>query len=182
MSPNRDARGSARSFKFPGGSDSKASASNVGDSVLVPGSGRSPGAGNGNRLQYSCLENSMDGGARWAAVHGNHKESDTTEQLHFSLHFHSRGPGTHLPAGSGFPGLQSSDLAAGGPSCLCVCSPLINNRLNLPFGAQGRFRELEPVPYKREMGGTERLVQPGALQGPARFHHQRRVDTHLGRG
>ena len=59
-----------RSFKFPGGSDRKVSASNVGDSGSIPGSGRSPGAGNGNRLQYSCLENSMDGGARWAAVHG----------------------------------------------------------------------------------------------------------------
>ena len=36
----------------------------------IPGSGRSPGGGNGNPLQYSCLENSMDGGAWWAIVHG----------------------------------------------------------------------------------------------------------------
>ena len=48
---------------FPGGSDGKASARNVGDPGLIPGSGRSPGEGNGNPLQYSCLENSMDGGA-----------------------------------------------------------------------------------------------------------------------
>ena len=48
---------------FPGGSDGKASACSVGDLGLIPGSGRSPGEGNGNLLQYSCLENSMDGGA-----------------------------------------------------------------------------------------------------------------------
>ena len=48
---------------FPGGSDSKASACNVGDLGLIPGSGRSPGEGNGNPLQHSCLENPMDGGA-----------------------------------------------------------------------------------------------------------------------
>ena len=55
---------------FPGGSDVKASAWNAGDSSLIPGSGRSPGEGNGNPLQYPCLENSMDGGAWWAPVHG----------------------------------------------------------------------------------------------------------------
>ena len=55
---------------FPGGSEVKASACNAGDVGLIPGSGRSPGEGNGNPLQYSCLENPMDGGAWWAAVHG----------------------------------------------------------------------------------------------------------------
>ena len=45
---------------------------------LIPGSGRFPGEGNGNLLQYSCLENSMDRGAWWATVHGGHKESDMT--------------------------------------------------------------------------------------------------------
>ena len=48
---------------FPGGSEAKASASSAGDLGLIPGSGRSPGGGNGNPLQYSCLENPMDGGA-----------------------------------------------------------------------------------------------------------------------
>ena len=48
---------------FPGGSDSKASAYNVGDLDSIPGSGRTPGEGNGNPLQYSCLKNSMNGGA-----------------------------------------------------------------------------------------------------------------------
>ena len=48
---------------LPGGSDGKVSAYNVGDPGSIPGSGRSPGEGNSNPLQYSCLENPMDGGA-----------------------------------------------------------------------------------------------------------------------
>ena len=48
---------------FPGGSEDKASACNAGDTGLIPGLGRSPGEGNGNPLQYSCLENPMDRGA-----------------------------------------------------------------------------------------------------------------------
>ena len=44
--------------------------------TLPPGSGRYPGVGNGNLLQYSCLENSMDGGALWATVHGVAKRHD----------------------------------------------------------------------------------------------------------
>ena len=55
---------------FPGGSEVKASACNAGDSGSIPGSGRSPGEGNGNPLQYSCLENSIDRGTWWATVHG----------------------------------------------------------------------------------------------------------------
>ena len=48
---------------FPGGSEVKASASNVGDPGSIPGLGRSPGEGNGHPLQYSCQENPMDGEA-----------------------------------------------------------------------------------------------------------------------
>ena len=48
---------------FPGGSEVKGSASNAGDLGSIPELGRSPGEGNGNPLQYSCLENPMDGGA-----------------------------------------------------------------------------------------------------------------------
>ena len=55
---------------FPGGLEGKASAHNAGDRGSIPESGRSPGEGNGNPLQYSCLENPMDGGAWEAAVHG----------------------------------------------------------------------------------------------------------------
>ena len=68
---------------FPGGSAGQESACMVGDPGSIPGLGRSPGEGNGNPLQYSYLENSMDEGAWWDTVRGVTKESDTTEQLHF---------------------------------------------------------------------------------------------------
>ena len=55
---------------FPGGSDGKASACNARDPGSIPGWGRSPGEWNGNSLQYSCLEKSMDRGAWWATVPG----------------------------------------------------------------------------------------------------------------
>ena len=60
----------------PGGSVIKNSPANVEEMGLTPGSGRSPGEGNGNILQYSCLGNPMDRGAWWATVHGVRKESD----------------------------------------------------------------------------------------------------------
>ena len=67
---------------FLGGSEVKASVSNAGDLGSIPGSGRSPGEGNGKPLQYSCLENSMSRGA-WQAMYSpwGHKESDTIERL-----------------------------------------------------------------------------------------------------
>ena len=55
---------------FSGGSDGKASVCNAGDLGLIPGLGRSPGDGNGNLLQYSCLEKSVDRAAWWATVDG----------------------------------------------------------------------------------------------------------------
>ena len=55
---------------FPGGSEVKAYACNAGDLGLILGLGSSPVEGNGNPLQYSCLENTMDRGAWWATVHG----------------------------------------------------------------------------------------------------------------
>ena len=69
---------------FPGGSEIKVSACNVGDLGLIPGLGRSPGEGNGNPLKYSCLENPMDRGSLVGYSPWGHKESDTTERLHFS--------------------------------------------------------------------------------------------------
>ena len=65
----------------PGGSDGKESACSTGDPGSIPESGRSPGEGNGDPLQYSCLENSMDRGTWWVNGPWDHKESDTTEQL-----------------------------------------------------------------------------------------------------
>ena len=57
-------------FGFLGGSDGKEFACNTGDPGSILGLGKSPGEGNGNPLQYSCLENSMDRGAWWVTVHG----------------------------------------------------------------------------------------------------------------
>ena len=65
---------------FPGGSDGKASVYNAGDPASIPGLGRSPGEGNGNPLQYSCLENSVGFSGRLQSM--GRKESDTTERLH----------------------------------------------------------------------------------------------------
>ena len=66
-------------WSFPHGSDSKESAYNMGDPGLIPGTGRSPGEGNGNPLQYSCLENPMEGEA-WRAIYSpwGYRESDMT--------------------------------------------------------------------------------------------------------
>ena len=75
---------------FPGGSDGKAFAYNVGDPGLIPGSGRSSGEDNGNPLQYSCLENPMDRGTWWATVHGVSKNRTRLSDLTL-LCFHSLG-------------------------------------------------------------------------------------------
>ena len=63
---------------FPGGSVVENPPANAGDVGSFPGSGRSPREGNGNPLQYSCLENPTDKGAWWATVHGVAKELDIT--------------------------------------------------------------------------------------------------------
>ena len=82
--------------KFPGGTDGKESARYEGDLGSIPALGRSLGEGNGNPLQYSCLENSMDGGAWWATVHGVTKSqtrlSDFSHSLNmqfYILHFYN---------------------------------------------------------------------------------------------
>ena len=62
-------------------SDGKESACNAGDLGSIPGSGRSPGEGNGNPLQYSYLGNPMDRRSWLATIHGVTKDPDTTEQL-----------------------------------------------------------------------------------------------------
>ena len=64
---------------FPGGSDGKVSVYNVGDLGSSPGLGRSPGEGNGNPLQYSCMENPMDRGTWLGTVHWVAKSWTTTE-------------------------------------------------------------------------------------------------------
>ena len=98
---------------FPGGSDGKESACNAGHSGSIHGMGRYPGEGNGNPLQnvhtvvllvpycyrlgegdgtllqHSCLENPMDGGAWWAAVHGVTKSRTRLSDFRFTFHFHA---------------------------------------------------------------------------------------------
>ena len=67
-------------------SDGKASACSAGDRGSIPGSGRSPGEGNGNPLQHSCLENPMDGGAWKAAVHGVAQSRTRLSDFTFTFH------------------------------------------------------------------------------------------------
>ena len=119
---------------FPGGSDGKASACNAGDLGSIPEWGKSPGEGNGNPLQHSCLENPMDSGAWWAAVHGVVKSRTRLSDFPFTFHFdalekemvtHSsvlawRIPGTGEPGGLLSMGSRRvrynwSDLAAAAP-------------------------------------------------------------------
>ena len=77
---------------FPGGSDSKELACNAGDLGSIPGSGRSPGGGNGNPLQSSCLGNPMDRGAWWATVHGAQRVGqDGATNVHMSTVSQTRG-------------------------------------------------------------------------------------------
>ena len=66
----RNLRNDIYAVGFPGGSEDKVSACNAGDLGSIPGLGRSPGGGNGNPLQYSCLKNPMDRGAWQATVPG----------------------------------------------------------------------------------------------------------------
>ena len=100
-------------MKIIPGSDGKVSGYNEGGLGLIPGSGRSPGEGNGNPLQYSCLENPMDGGTWWATVRGVAKSQTRLSDFTFSFHLHAlekemathssvlawRIPGTGVPHG-----------------------------------------------------------------------------------
>ena len=71
---------------FPCGPEGKVSDCTVGDPGSIPGSGGSPGEGNGHPLLYACQESSKDGGAWWATVHG------VAERLHFHFSFQWVGP------------------------------------------------------------------------------------------
>ena len=92
--------GSLPEKHLSGGSDSKASACNAGGPGSSPRSGRSPGEGNGNPLQYSCLENAMDRGGLWATVHGVAKSrtrlSDFTSSLGLCHSFKGCAPSPSL--------------------------------------------------------------------------------------
>ena len=96
---------------FPGNSISKESACNAGDLGSIPGSGRSPGEGNGNPLQYSCLENSLDEEPGGPQSMG-HKELDMTEWLTFTF-FHTLYRWPPCKIGIIFPALQIRKLGFG---------------------------------------------------------------------
>ena len=74
-------------FNFSGGSDCKESTFNSGETGSIPGLGRSPGEGNGNPLQYSCLQNPHGQGSLAGCSSWGHKESGTVKQLKLSLTF-----------------------------------------------------------------------------------------------
>ena len=97
---------------FPGGSDSKASAYNAGDPSSIPGSGRSPGEGNGSPLQYSCLENPMDRGA-WQAT-GPGVTKSRTRLSDFTLDPTTQLPGCHpLSLSQATPAFKSLEAGCG---------------------------------------------------------------------
>ena len=97
---------------FPGDSEVKVPVCNVGDLGSIPVWGRSPGEGNGNPLQYSCLENPMDRGAWWATVHGVTKSRTRLSDFTF---FH-------------FPVLYSRTLLVVHPVCNSLPLPTPNSQ------------------------------------------------------
>ena len=102
-------------------------AGDAGDRSLIPGSGRSPGGGNGNPLQYSCLENPMERGAWWATIHGVVK-SLTKLTLHFTLHIllcRALSHGFYLCCNFCFSGSLVSELQH--RALLSFCKVVLNN-------------------------------------------------------
>ena len=102
---------------FPGGSVGKESACNVGDQSSIPGSGKSPGEGNGYPLQYSCLENPMNRGAWRATVQGVAKNQTWLNDKPFLS----------------FPSFQFSSVAK---SCPALCDPMDCSIPGLPVHRQ----------------------------------------------
>ena len=115
---------------FPGGSEGKVSARNAGDLGSIPRSGRSPGEGNGTPLQYSCLENPMDGGAWWVAVHGVAKSQ--TRLRDFSITFHFDALEKKMATHSSVLAWRTFDFMA----VVTICSD---------FGAQKNSQPLFPL-------------------------------------
>ena len=119
---------------FPGGSDGKASAYDAGDLGSIPGSGRFPGEGNGNPLQYSCLENPMDRGAWCRLLCMGHKESGMTEWLHF--HFTS------------LYGVKMNEITSTILKIFRVKDGELKTNMFSIWDSIGLFRELNIIPSK----------------------------------
>ena len=107
-----------------GGADGKACACNVGDPGSIPGSGRSPGEGNGNPLQCSCLENPRDGGAWWDAVYG--VAQSRTRLSNFTFHFFFSHPLTFssFQTWEGEQGPRFTDEQVESQSSLVISEPV----------------------------------------------------------
>ena len=108
------------SLSSPGGSDGKESDCNAGDLGSIPGLGRSPGGGNGNLLQYSCLENPMDRGAWWATVHRVAKRQTQLNDKHYHLD----------------PTFQFSSVSSVAQSCPTIHDPMDCSTPGLPVRHQ----------------------------------------------
>ena len=143
---------------FPGGSEVKASACSAGDPGLIPGLGRSPGEGNGNPLQYSCLENPTDGGAWQVAVHGVAK-SRTRLSDFTSLHFLAQQEVPRSSCTFPDPALKST-ISPKGPGSswwgiafrrqdfgITVCSLLLGNQCFEALGNRPKLYILFILPY-----------------------------------
>ena len=151
---------------------------NSGGTGLIPGWGRSPGGGNGNRFQCTCLENSMDRGAWWAP---GRQESDTTEQL--STHMHACGRGTEAepshvwltpktgvhskaPADRDAPSRQPG-LSPPIPSPAPICEPEAARWMDLSCKSPGAQTTLTANDWKTSGSPTPRVPGPSA-QHPLR--------------
>ena len=111
---------------FPSGSEGKASACNAGDPASIPGLGRSPGEGNGNPLQYSCLENPMDRGAWRATVH---RATKSWARLSDFTFFHLSRDSTYTWIG--IPGLLDYEWVLLYSYFQCIVNALIFFRLHI---------------------------------------------------
>ena len=150
---------------FPGGPDGKASACSAGDPGSIPGSGRSPGEGHGNPLQYSCLEKSHG----WRSLVGyrpwGRKESDATERLHFlSVSNSARGVDifyiSHVSSVLVSPSPRDGSISA---SCQVLYEPA--RRTPEPWWVNPvNFRG--PGPAAASLGGAGLLFRSWALPHP----------------
>ena len=117
---------------------------NAGDGDLIPGSGRSPGVGNGNPLQFSCLGNSMDRGAWRATVHGV-AESDTIEWAQARIHIME----------VGFPHFRSENVKSLSRVQLFV----------IPGASHWRILEWVAIPFSRESSWPRDRTHVSCIEG-----------------
>ena len=121
---------------------------------MIPGSGRSLGEGHGNPLQYSCLENPMDGGAWRAPIHGVEKSQETTELL---THSSVRCQGRHLVV------LTATATAKSLQSCLTLCDPRDGSPPGSPIPGilQARTLEWVAISFSNALGTSIRTLPHG---------------------